>query len=45
MMEAAEAWCPDVPTKAEPWISKWWDKRAKTRRDEDGKLIVWEPKN
>lgn len=44
MLEAARRWCPDVPTKAAPWISKCWDKRAKTMRDANGRLMCWEPK-
>ena len=44
MLEAARRWCPEVPTKAAPWISLWWDKRAKPVRDENKKLIPWIPK-
>lgn len=44
MLEAASRWCPDVPTKAEPWISLCWEKEARSVRDSDGKLLPWIPK-
>jgi hypothetical protein len=44
MLEAAKRWAPDVPTKAEPWISLCWEKEAKSVRDNNGKLLPWIPK-
>lgn len=44
MEQAFNAWVPDVPTKAEPWISAVWSKKVKGVRDENGRLIPWQAK-
>jgi len=41
MVAAGRRWCPDMPIVAEPYITKHWDKRAKTVRDEQGRLMQW----
>lgn len=44
MIDAMKVYIPDVPIKAEPVIMRRWLKGAKSVRDEDGRLQVWEPK-
>lgn len=42
MEDAFNEIVPDVPTTAEPVIMRRWSKKAKTVRDETGRLIPWE---
>jgi DNA polymerase I-like protein with 3'-5' exonuclease and polymerase domains len=44
MVDSMQMVFPDVPVGAEPALMRRWDKRAKEVRDEDGNLLVWEPK-
>lgn len=44
MVTTMQRWCPDVPVKAEPVLMRRWSKAAKTVRDANGMLRVWEPK-
>lgn len=43
MEESSRLYCPDVPGKAEPWITERWYKDAETKRNEDGVLVLWTP--
>lgn len=43
MDESSKLYCPDVPGKAEPWITDAWYKEAETVRNSDGELILWTP--
>lgn len=42
--ETMQEWIPDVKIKAEPALMRSWWKKAKTVRDEQGRLQPWEPK-
>ena len=43
MEEAGRRWCPDVPVRAEPAISRRWRKKAEPAYSPlDGRLIPWE---
>ena len=33
---------PDCPTTAEPVVMRYWSKKAKQCRDDNGRLIPWE---
>lgn len=44
MNAAALKYIPDVPIQSEPSISRCWYKDAKSVRDLNGRLLVWEPK-
>lgn len=44
MLAEADKWLPDVPTKTEPLLMRWWSKDAETVRDEHGRLVPWEGK-
>lgn len=45
VMNAAMAkWIPSIPIKSSPYLTRAWNKDAKTVRDAQGQLIVWEPK-
>lgn len=43
MVRAGSEVCPDVPIKANPWISPVWSKDVESMRDAQGKLIEWVP--
>lgn len=43
MIAGMEKFTPDVPAEAEVAISTRWTKEAKSARDENGELLVWEP--
>ena len=43
MVVSGTKWCPDVPSKAEPWMSDRWYKDAETVRDYFGNLMLWNP--
>ncbi len=43
MVESMEKFLPDVPVIAEPVVMRSWFKGAKTIRDKDGRLMVWQP--
>jgi len=45
MIDTASLWMPDVKVKAEPVLMRRWFKGAKTVRDAQGRLQVWEPKS
>lgn len=42
MVDAMRPYVPDFTPKATPALMRWWSKKAKTLRDEAGKLLVWE---
>lgn len=44
MIESMKKFIPDIPVVAEPTIMRAWLKGAKSVRDKDGRLMVWEPK-
>ena len=39
MVESMRPYLPDLPIKAEPWISSVWSKSNEEKRDEEGRLI------
>lgn len=41
MADAFNRTVPDVPTKAEPTVMRYWSKKAKTLRDENGRIRPW----
>ena len=43
MRESAVPWMPDLRLGADPCVMSRWSKKAKTLRDADGRLQVWEP--
>lgn len=43
MVAGMEKFTPDVPAEADVAVSTRWTKDAKAARDEDGKLLIWEP--
>lgn len=43
MDNSSALYCPDVPGKAEPWITDHWYKDAETVRDSEGVLQLWTP--
>ena len=45
MVDAAQAWLPNVPITASPAIMRRWYKGAKTVRDAQGVLQPWEPQS
>jgi DNA polymerase-1 len=42
MREASEPWMPDLRLGADPTLMSRWSKKAKTLRDQSGRLVVWE---
>lgn len=44
MCDAMQAFLPDVPVSTEPVLMRRWYKDAETVRDNDGRLMPWEPK-
>ncbi len=42
--ETMQEICPDVKVSIEPCLTRRWWKQAKTIRDEEGRLQVWQPK-
>ena len=45
MRDVMALYIPDVPIGAEPAAMRRWYKGADTVRDDDGKLLVWEPRS
>lgn len=45
MVDSMQAYMPDVKVTASPALMRRWVKGADTVRDENGKLIPWEPNN
>jgi len=43
MDQSSLVYCPDVPGKAEPWMTERWYKDAETVRSESGELKLWTP--
>tara|TARA_R110002020_G_scaffold264832_1_gene479574 strand:+ start:2150 stop:4054 length:1905 start_codon:yes stop_codon:yes gene_type:complete len=43
MLISANKWCPDVKSKASPWMTDRWYKEADTVRDALGNLVLWQP--
>jgi DNA polymerase I-like protein with 3'-5' exonuclease and polymerase domains len=41
MVEAMKVWCPDVPARATPVLSRHWSKKAEPVY-RDGRLVAWE---
>jgi len=44
MERELEKFTPDYPTKAEPVITRIWTKDAKTVRNAQGEVVLWQPK-
>lgn len=44
MVDSMQMVASDVPVGAEPALMRFWTKAAEEVRDEDGNLLVWEPK-
>ena len=43
MRQSAQVWMPTLPLKADPTMMTVWSKKAKTLRDESGRLLAWSP--
>lgn len=44
MCDAYNVYTPDVPVSAESTAMRVWSKKAKTKYDDNGDIIIWEPK-
>lgn len=44
MKRVAAEWLPNVPPEAEPCLMRNWAKDASLVRNEDGRIVAWEPK-
>ena len=42
MRTSMSTYLPDVPVKCGPWLARRWFKEAETKRDGNGKLLLWE---
>lgn len=43
MRAASKVWMPDLPLGSDPTLMSCWSKKAKTLRDDKGRLRVWNP--
>lgn len=43
LIDTMQEWVPDVPIKASPILMRRWYKKAKTTRNDQGRLVPWEP--
>lgn len=43
MRKASTVWMPDLPLGSDPTLMTRWSKKAKTIRDENGRLVAWSP--
>jgi DNA polymerase I len=43
MVKGANEFLPDVPARAEPQLARRWSKKAKPVKNEEGRLVPWQP--